>query len=89
MWFGGSYGALETTNWFKVEFEKNTPSSNCKYGLFCQFILVMKNKNFREINSKVVEIQNKFDDKNKTVKDLKENFDKLDKEYKDLVNILY
>ena len=53
--------------------------------------LLQSEKNLMEenLNSKIGEIHNKFEEKNKTAKDLKKNFDKLDKEYKDLVNILF
>ena len=38
------------------------------------------------LNKKIKEIQNKFDEKNNLFKDLNDNYNKLDKEYKDLVN---
>jgi DNA polymerase sigma len=38
------------------------------------------------LNKKIKEIQNKFDEKNNLFKDLNANYNKLDKEYKDLVN---
>jgi len=46
-----------------------------------------KKINEENLNAKLTEIQNKFEDKNKMFKELKENFNKLEKEYKDLVNI--
>jgi hypothetical protein len=41
------------------------------------------------LNLKIKDIHNKFEEKNNIIKDLKENFSKLEKEYKDLVNIIF
>ena len=49
--------------------------------------LLQNEKNIMEdnLNSKISEIQIKFEEKNNTLKDLQDKFDNLDKEYKDLV----
>lgn len=51
--------------------------------------LLQSEKNLIEdnLNSKITDIQNKFDEKNKIIKDLKDNYDSLDKEFKGLVKI--
>ena len=53
--------------------------------------MLQSEKNIMEenLNLKIKDIHNKFEEKNNIIKDLKENFSKLEKEYKDLVNIIF